>query len=122
MGRVGEWARKLKHEVTALWLAAGDPRVPWYAKALAGLVLAYALSPVDLIPDFIPVIGLLDDILLIPLGIALVVKLMPPGVLDEHRARATEGGVRPPRSKVGAVLVALVWLLVAAAVGAWLLR
>ena len=81
-------ARQLKAEVYALYLAYRDPRVPWYAKVLAACVVGYALSPIDLIPDFIPVLGYLDDLVLIPLGIALTLRLIPPEVLDECRARA----------------------------------
>ena len=83
-------ARALKREVHAVGIAALDPRTPWTAKLIASLVLAYALSPIDLIPDFIPVLGQLDDLLLVPLGIALVIKLIPADVLAEARARADE--------------------------------
>src|SRR5688572_24208632 len=84
--RLREWVRALKRDVHAIWLAARDPRVPWYAKAIAGCVAAYALSPIDLIPDFIPVLGYLDDLIIVPLGILLVVALIPPGIMAEHRA------------------------------------
>src|SRR5262245_41310645 len=80
---------RLQREVHALGLACRDPRVPWYAKALAAAVVAYAVSPIDLIPDFIPVIGYLDDALVIPLGVALVIRMIPSEVMDECRARAT---------------------------------
>ena len=89
-GLVGRWrarARGLETEVRALWLASRDPRVPWLAKAVAGLTVAYALSPIDLIPDFIPVLGHLDDLVLVPLGLALAIRLVPPEILAEHRAR-----------------------------------
>ena len=75
--RAKQWARLIKRDVIALWIAARDPRVPWYAKALAMAVAAYALSPIDLIPDFIPVLGYLDDLVIVPLGILLVVRLVP---------------------------------------------
>src|SRR5205085_11774540 len=87
--RVKAWALALKREVMAIYLASRDPRVPWYSKALAVAVAAYALSPIDLIPDFIPVLGYLDDLLIVPLGIALVLRLMPPEVIKECRVRAT---------------------------------
>jgi uncharacterized membrane protein YkvA (DUF1232 family) len=86
--RLREWARALKRDVHAVYLAARDPRVPWYAKAVAGCVAAYALSPIDLIPDFIPVLGYLDDLIIVPLGILMVVALIPPGIMAEHRATA----------------------------------
>jgi uncharacterized membrane protein YkvA (DUF1232 family) len=92
-GLVDRWrarARDLETEVRALWLASRDPRVPWHAKAVAGLTVAYALSPIDLIPDFIPVLGHLDDLVLVPLGLALAIRLVPPEVLAEHRARVRD--------------------------------
>src|SRR6478672_6134290 len=88
MDRLRQWARALKRDVHAVYLAARDPRTPWYVKALALAVAAYALSPIDLIPDFIPVLGYVDDLLIVPLGIALATKLIPSGVLEEHRANA----------------------------------
>src|ERR1700742_411421 len=87
--KLSRWARAIKRDAHALYLAARDPRVPWYAKALALAVAAYALSPIDLIPDFVPVLGYLDDLIIVPLGIALVVWLVPPEVMAEHRASAT---------------------------------
>ncbi len=87
----GEWRARLesvKTDIRALAIAARDPRVPWYAKAVAGVVVAYALSPVDLIPDFIPVIGYLDDVVLVPLGIRLAIRLTPEDVWADCRARA----------------------------------
>ena len=105
-------ARELKRDTLALYLACRDRRVPWYAKALAGLVVAYALSPIDLIPDFIPVIGYLDDLLLVPAGILVARRLIPETLLAEHRAEAdrrfSEGG--RPVSVAGAVIVATAWL------------
>jgi uncharacterized membrane protein YkvA (DUF1232 family) len=114
-----ERARHLRREVYALALACRDPRVPWYAKTVAAGLVAYAFSPIDLIPDFIPVLGYLDDLLVIPLGVLLVRRLVPRPVLEECRARAhtlTEKPVRP----AGAVLVGSVWLLLAG-LAAWLL-
>jgi uncharacterized membrane protein YkvA (DUF1232 family) len=105
-----ERARKLKDDVIAVALAMRDPRVPWYAKAIGACVVAYALSPIDLIPDFIPVIGYLDDLVLVPLGLVLMLRLIPPEVLAEHRAAAAAIAERPV-SYAGAAAVILVWLL-----------
>jgi uncharacterized membrane protein YkvA (DUF1232 family) len=104
-----ENARALKTEIYALTIAYRDPRTPWYAKAWALAVAAYALSPIDLIPDFIPVLGYLDDLVLLPLGIALAVKLIPAGVMADARLTVTkaEGSTL---GKVAAVVIALVWL------------
>jgi uncharacterized membrane protein YkvA (DUF1232 family) len=96
-GRLKEWARVIKRDVHALYLASRDPRVPWYAKALAVAVAAYALSPIDLIPDFIPVLGYLDDLILLPLGILLVVWLIPPEIMAEHRELAAASQEHPHR-------------------------
>jgi uncharacterized membrane protein YkvA (DUF1232 family) len=85
------WARRLKRDVFALWIAARDPRVPWYAKVVAGCVATCALSPIDLIPDFIPVVGYLDDIIIVPLGIILAAKLVPSDLMVEFRAEDCEG-------------------------------
>ena len=82
---------KIKSELRVLYLACRDPRVPWYAKALAGVTVAYALSPIDLIPDFIPFLGQLDDVIIVPLGLALAARLIPPSILAEHRAQAAAG-------------------------------
>jgi uncharacterized membrane protein YkvA (DUF1232 family) len=114
-GTHGRWRKKvtaLKADTYALYLASRDPRVPWPAKALAGLTVAYALSPIDLIPDFIPVLGYLDDLVLVPLGLAIAIRLVPPSVLAEHRAEASRRFAHgAPRSRVGAALVVLVWVL-----------
>ena len=111
--------RALEADTFALYLAARDPRVPWPAKAVAAITVAYALSPIDLIPDFIPVIGYLDDLVLVPLGIALAIRLVPPAILAEHRAEAAiRFAQRGPRSRVGVIFVVLTWVLVAA----WLVR
>jgi uncharacterized membrane protein YkvA (DUF1232 family) len=117
-----ERARQLRADTYALYLAARDPRVPWYAKALAGGVAAYAVSPIDLIPDFIPVLGLLDDLVIIPLGIAVVARLVPRELMDEHRRAARERlSVDGPRSWVAAVVVLVIWGVVLVALGrfAW---
>jgi uncharacterized membrane protein YkvA (DUF1232 family) len=106
-------ARQLKRETYALYLAYRDPRVPWYAKLLAACVVAYAFSPIDLIPDFIPVLGTLDDLVLIPLGIALSVKLIPPQVMAECRARAAAAEDKPTNWAAAAVIV-VIWIGLAA--------
>lgn len=112
------WARGIKLDVVALWVAARDPRVPWYAKLAAGAVAAYALSPIDLIPDFIPVLGYLDDIIIVPLGILLAVKLIPAPLMDEFRQEAIRREARP-KSYVGLAIIAAIWI--AAVIGlVWL--
>ncbi len=103
------WSKRLRRDVIAVWLAARDPRVPWYAKALALVIAAYALSPIDLIPDFVPVLGYLDELILLPLGILLVVRLIPAEIMTEHRAAAIQKS-ELPRSKVAAVLIVVIWL------------
>jgi len=114
LNKLKQRARALKHETVALYFAFRDTRTPWYAKILAALVLAYAFSPIDLIPDFIPVLGYLDDLIIVPTGIALTLKLIPPEVMDE--ARLTASAKRPERSVgwVGAGTIILIWLLIAA--------
>ena len=112
------WARSLKRDTHAVWLAARDPRTPWYAKALGVAIAAYALSPIDLIPDFIPVLGLLDDLLIVPLGLWLTLKLIPPEVMITHRA-AAEAAADRPVSRVAAVVVIAIWLGLGAIVGMW---
>jgi uncharacterized membrane protein YkvA (DUF1232 family) len=108
------WARALKREVYALYLACRDPRTPWYARVMAGVVVAYAFSPIDLIPDPIPIIGYLDDLILVPLGVALVIRLIPPAVLDECREEAGRlMGAGKPVSWVAAGVIIAVWLLLA---------
>jgi uncharacterized membrane protein YkvA (DUF1232 family) len=103
------WARNLKRDSHAIYLASRDPRVPWYAKALAMAVAAYALSPIDLIPDFIPVVGYLDDLVIVPLGIWLVVSLIPDDVMAECRAKADAAGQRPV-SRAGMIAIIAVWI------------
>lgn len=107
--RWSKWAGVIKRDAHALYLAARDPRVPWYAKALAVAVAAYALSPIDLIPDFIPVLGYMDDLLIVPLGMALVVKLIPPEIMAEHRDVAEASHDRPV-SRAAALAIVLVWV------------
>ena len=106
------WARALKRDVIALWLAARDPRVSWYAKALCAAVAAYALSPIDLIPDFIPILGYLDDLIIVPLGIWTAIKLIPELVMTALRRKALEQAKPVSRGGLAAILV--VWLGAAA--------
>lgn len=106
-------ARDLKKETYAIYLACKDPRVPWYAKVLAACVVGYALSPIDLIPDPIPVLGYLDDLVLIPLGIALVVKMIPCEVLQECRLNAeTACGRGKPKNWIAGTIIILIWIAV----------
>jgi uncharacterized membrane protein YkvA (DUF1232 family) len=116
--RAKQWARIVKRDVHALYRAGRDPRVPWYAKVLALCVAGYALSPIDLIPDFVPVLGYLDDVIIVPLGILLVVKLIPPEIMAEHRALAAAAQDRPA-SRTAAIVIALIWLICIALAG-WL--
>jgi uncharacterized membrane protein YkvA (DUF1232 family) len=114
------WARSIKRDVHALYLAGRDPRVPWYAKALAALVAGYALSPLDLIPDFIPVVGYLDDLILVPAGILLVVRLIPAEIMAEHRATAAAALDRPV-SRGAAIAIICVWAAAVALTG-WMIH
>ncbi len=122
MGRLRDWARRLRAETLALYYAARDRRTPWYARLLVAGIVAYALSPIDLIPDFIPVFGLLDDAVLLPLGIALALRLVPAQVMADarERARGALDGARP-RSRAAAAAVVAIWLAAAGALGwgAW---
>lgn len=111
-----QWARAAKRDVMALWLAARHTRVPLLAKCAAGVVAAYALSPIDLIPDFIPVLGYLDDLLLVPLGIVLAIKLIPADVLAELREQAAAMAARPV-SRTAATTIVIVWIALAAVLG-----
>ena len=112
LSRLKQWARNVKRDVHALYLAARDPRVPWYAKAVALAVAAYALSPLDLIPDFVPVLGYLDDIIIVPLGILLAIRLIPPQIMAEHRAAASAAA--PSTSRIAAAAIVGIWILAAA--------
>lgn len=118
MMRLRDWARAIKRDVHAVYLASRDPRVPWYAKALGVCIAAYALSPIDLIPDFIPVLGYLDDAILLPLGILLVVRMIPADVMAEHRAAAAVAAERPT-SAGGAIFIGAVWIALTA-LASWL--
>lgn len=110
--RLQQWARQIKRDVHALYLAAIDSRVPWYAKVAAVAVAAYALSPIDLIPDFIPVIGYLDDLIIVPLGILLAVKLVPTELMAEFRTGADTAIADGERvlGKWGAGIIVLLWI------------
>jgi uncharacterized membrane protein YkvA (DUF1232 family) len=115
------WAKRIKRDGVTLWFAGKHPQTPWYAKALGMLVVAYALSPIDLIPDFIPVLGYVDDVLLLPGLIWLAVKLLPPAVLAECRAQADEWmrvQQSKPTSRIGAIFIVALWL--GAGIGAWM--
>jgi uncharacterized membrane protein YkvA (DUF1232 family) len=107
--RIKAWAHEVNRDGYAIYLASRDPRMPWYAKVLAVAIAAYALSPIDLIPDFIPVIGYLDDLVILPLGIWLVVSLIPGEVMVEYRAKASEA-VQRPTSRAGMIAIILVWI------------
>lgn len=114
-------ARRLRVEVYTLYVACRDPRVPWYAKALAAAVAGYAFSPIDLIPDFIPVLGYLDDLIVVPLGILVVRRMIPPEILADCRVRAhtlIQNG--KPVDRTAAVVIVAVWIVLAAAC-TWLL-
>ena len=116
------FARRLKNEIMTLYLAARDSRTPWYAKAVIACVVAYALSPIDLIPDFIPLLGYLDDFLLLPLGIYLALKLIPVDVLMDARRRAAETANVLPKSWWVALIIIILWLTAVTAAGIWLAR
>jgi uncharacterized membrane protein YkvA (DUF1232 family) len=112
--RIKAWARSLKRDAYAVYLAARDPATPWYVKVLAGVVAAYAFSPIDLIPDFIPVLGYLDDLVLVPLGIWLVVSLIPEQAMAEYRAKASEVMQRPRNGRIAAIVIIAMWMIGAA--------
>ena len=116
LSRLKLWARRLSRDSHAIYLAARDPRVPWYVKFLAIAVSGYALSPIDLIPDFIPIIGYLDDLIIVPLGIWLVVSLIPDDVMVECRAKADAAGQRPV-SRAGMIAIIVVWIAVGLMLG-----
>ncbi len=107
--KIKAWAKSLKRDIVTLWLAARDSRVPWHAKVVAGAVAAYALSPVDLIPDFIPVLGYLDDLLIVPLGIMLAIRLIPPQVIADLRTQAAVR-IERPSGLLGMIFILALWL------------
>jgi uncharacterized membrane protein YkvA (DUF1232 family) len=112
--RIKGWAHALKRDAYAVYLAARDPDTPWYVKALAFVVAAYAFSPIDLIPDFVPLLGYLDDLILVPLGIWFVVSLIPEGAMAEYRAKASDVIQRPHGGKAAALVIIAVWIFGAA--------
>ena len=107
-----EKAERLRDNVYVLWLAFGDHRTPWYAKALVAVIVAYAVSPVDLIPDFIPVLGYVDDLVLVPAGIYLALKMIPREVLEEHRRKARTAVIPGKYRWFVPIIIILIWLLV----------
>jgi len=106
-----EKAKQLKTEIYALYLACRDPRVPWYAKALMGLIIGYAISPIDLIPDFIPVLGQIDDLIIVPAGISIVIKMIPKDVMEECRQRAKAEPINTKTKWIIALIIILIWVL-----------
>ena len=112
--RAENWAREIGRDAVALWIAARDPRTPWYAKIAAGCVAAYVLSPIDLIPDFIPFLGYLDDLVVVPLGIIIVARLVPADLMAEFRAMAAAREGRPV-SRSGAAAIIVIWISATAA-------
>jgi uncharacterized membrane protein YkvA (DUF1232 family) len=117
------WAKRIKRDGVTLWFAGKNPRTPWYAKALGVIVVAYALSPIDLIPDFIPLLGYVDDVVLLPGLIWLTIRLLPPEVLTESRDQAEEWMQRSgskPSSWVGAFFIVVLWLTICVAAWFWL--
>jgi len=116
-------ARQLKKETYAIYIACKDPRVPWYARLFAGFVVAYAFSPIDLIPDVIPIFGYLDDLVLVPLGIILVLKMIPPAVLAECREKAEAAmNQGKPTSRIAAIAIVAIWLLLGIVAVIWVGR
>jgi uncharacterized membrane protein YkvA (DUF1232 family) len=116
--RMRGWARSIKRDIATLWLAARHPDVPWHAKAVAAATAAYALSPIDLIPDFVPVLGYLDDLIIVPLGILLAIRLIPTATLAELRKRA-DATSSLPASRAGFAVILIIWLAIAAGLAWW---
>ena len=111
--RIKAWAKSLKRDVMTLWFVLKHPQAPWYARTLAALLTAYALSPIDLIPDFIPVLGYLDDLIIVPLGIWLLLKIIPEQVLMECRNQADDWfrqDQQKPRSWMGLLIILGLWV------------
>ncbi len=113
-----QWARRIKQDVVAVYFAARDPRTPWFTRCLALAIAAYALSPIDLIPDFIPILGYLDDLIIVPLGLLLVIRLIPAPVMVECREKARVLLSRPTSYAAAAVMVGI-WLLVLGGFAVW---
>lgn len=119
MQRLKTWARALKRDVMTLWFALKHPDTPWYARALAAVITAYALSPIDLIPDFIPVLGYLDDLIIVPTGVWLLLRIVPENVLVDSRAESEKWFLEQkgkPRSYVGLSIILILWVLAAWAI------
>ncbi|MGR4895185.1 YkvA family protein [Stenotrophomonas sp. LARHCG68] len=121
MAGLRQWARELKRQTLVVYFVARDPRTPWPLRLLALGIAAYALSPIDLIPDFIPLLGYLDDLVIVPLGLLLVLRRVPAEVLDDARQRAAAAATRPV-SRAMAVIIVVVWVASLTALGAWLWR
>jgi uncharacterized membrane protein YkvA (DUF1232 family) len=120
LARLAQEARRLKTETLALYFAARHPDTPWSARLLVAFIVGYALSPIDLIPDFIPVLGYLDELILLPLLLGLALHLIPPTVLAECRQRANEWADRPqPSSRIAAFMIFMIWLLATAVAACW---
>jgi uncharacterized membrane protein YkvA (DUF1232 family) len=115
------WARALKSEIAILEAAIRDPRTPWYAKALGVFIVAYAVSPIDLIPDFIPILGFVDDAILLPIGIWAVRRMIPSEIMSEHRA-SVESGKRLPPNRTAAAVIITIWVAGLAFSAWWLWR
>jgi len=123
---IERWKQKTKHikiEIYALYLAYRDPRVPWYAKALVAVVVGYAFSPIDLIPDFIPVLGYLDDLILLPLGVAIALKMIPEEVISDCRKRSKEVlSQEKPVNWMAAIVIISIWLILIVMTMVWVVR
>ena len=123
LARLKQRARHLESETLALWLAARHPGTPWYAKLMVAGIVAYALSPIDLIPDFVPILGYLDDLILIPLGIVLAVRMIPRPILEECRAQAQKMiATGRPVSRIAAAVIVAVWIALGALCAVWAYR
>jgi uncharacterized membrane protein YkvA (DUF1232 family) len=124
MKMIEKWkqsARTIKQELHAIYLACKDPRTPWYAKAMAVCIVGYALSPIDLIPDFVPILGYVDDLILLPLGIAMVKRMIPPAVFDECRSKAKEASAKGFRKNwIAAGVIIAIWVMLAVLAFIWL--
>ena len=119
--KLKEWARTLKRQSLIVYFAARDPRTPLIVRLLALGIAAYALSPIDLIPDFIPVLGYLDDLIIVPLGVALVIRFIPTEVAEAAKVKAAEASLKPV-SYTAALFIVLLWLLAAFVVASWILQ
>ena len=121
MSRLRHWARTLKRQTLIVYFAARDPRTPWFPRVLALAIAAYALSPIDLIPDFIPVLGYLDDVIIVPLGLWLVLRLIPAEVIADSHAKAEAASERPV-SRAMAVAIVVIWAIALGVAGVWAWR